>query len=324
MAICIESSARLHLGFYNFFEDGIAYGGLGVAIEYPKVRVRIDRDVGFRIINRVGNLYIDDVVDSIRKRLSVSNIAIDIEEAFPRHIGLGGTTQLTLSIGYGIAKLLGLGYSIRELAAILGRGRDSGIGIATFEYGGFVVDSGRRIRGAVEPPRTADDIPHIIFRSPLPDNWYFIIVIPHGIKGLDEIRERSAMDYPQPLPKELQYELYKLVLLHIIPSVIRRDVEVFGKALTKLQVIVGEYFSKFQGGIYCCREVEEIVKILLDAGVHGAGQSSWGPTVYGIIDGRDNATWILQKVVDRVQRLGIEFEYHLVNARRNGATVKTC
>ncbi|MEM0228183.1 MAG: hypothetical protein QXJ22_05340, partial [Ignisphaera sp.] len=145
MAICIESSARLHLGFYNFFEDGIAYGGLGVAIEYPKVRVRIDRDVGFRIINRVGNLYIDDVIDSIRKRLSISNIVIDIEEAFPRHIGLGGTTQLALSIGYGIVKLLGLGYSIRELAAILGRGRDSGIGIATFEYGGFVVDSGRRV-----------------------------------------------------------------------------------------------------------------------------------------------------------------------------------
>ncbi|MEM0228182.1 MAG: hypothetical protein QXJ22_05335, partial [Ignisphaera sp.] len=99
---------------------------------------------------------------------------------------------------------------------------------------------------------------------------------------------------------------------------------VFGKALTKLQVIVGEYFSKFQGGIYCCREAEEIVRILLDAGVHGAGQSSWGPTVYGIVDGRDNATWILQKVVDRVQKLGIEFDYHLVNARRNGATIKTC
>ncbi|MEM4552614.1 MAG: hypothetical protein QXI86_00065 [Ignisphaera sp.] len=324
MAICIETSARLHLGFYNFFEDGIAYGGLGVAIEYPKIRVKVYRDTGFSVINKVHGLYVDDVVDLVKNSLNVSSIGIVVEEAYSRHVGLGSTTQLALSISYGIAKLLDMKYSVRELAVALGRGRDSGIGVATFEYGGFVVDSGRRVNQRVEVPRSVNDIPQILFRSYLPEDWYFIVIIPHGIKGLDEVRERSVMDYPQPLPRDLQYELYKLLLLHIIPSIVRRDIEVFGKAITKLQRIVGEYFSKYQGGIYCCREAEEIVNALLNSGAQGAGQSSWGPTVYGIISGKDNAFRVLRKVSEKIERHGIEYSYYVVKNRAKGASINIC
>lgn len=322
--MCVESSARLHLGFYNFFEDGVAYGGLGVAIEVPRVRIRVERGVGFTVTSRVEGLELSDVVSRVREGLAVSGVSVTVEEAFPRHAGLGSTTQLALSIGYGISRLLNLGYSVRELAALLGRGRDSGVGVAAFEYGGFIVDGGRVVSGRVEPPKTARDIPEIIFRSSLPSDWYFIVITPHGVRGLDEVRERSAMDYPQPLPRDLQYELYKLLLLHIIPSVIRGDAEVFGRAVTRLQVVVGSYFSKFQGGVYCCREVEEIVRGMLEAGAYGAGQSSWGPTAYGITRGRDSAARILQKTLDRLERYGVECSYYIARARVGGASVEVC
>lgn len=323
-AICVESSARLHLGFYNFYEDGVAYGGLGVAIESPRIIVKVDLCPRLSIVNKTNNVYIDDIIELVRERFNFDKMSIEVLEAYPRHIGLGSTTQLSLSIGYGISRLLDLGYSIRELAVILGRGRDSGIGVSVFEYGGFVVDSGRRVSGIVTLPRNIGDIPYPIFKSYLPDDWYFIIVIPHNIKGFDEVKERKAMDIPQSLPKDLQLELYKLVLLHIIPSIIRKDAEVFGKAVTKLQMIVGNYFARYQGGVFCCREVEDIAKILIDSGVYGVGQSSWGPAIYGITENRKRAEKILNIAIEKINNLGINYSYYLTRARNRGAVTAFC
>lgn len=318
---CIESSARLHLGFYNFLENGVAYGGLGVAIEEPRVRVCVGLSNSLTIVNK-SNVDISDVIKILKDKLNMDRMLISVEQAIPRHIGLGSTTQIALSIAYATSEHLGLGYTIKELAVLLGRGKDSGIGVAAFEYGGFIIDSGRRVvNGRVEVPKSIEDLPKVIFRSSLPKDWYFIVVTPEGVRGLDEMQERRAMDVPQQLPKDLQYELYKLLLLHIIPSVLGRNAEVFGKAITKLQVIVGTYFSKYQGGIYCCRESEEIAKILLESGAYGVGQSSWGPTMYGLVEGKTKVLKVLNKTIDRVSRLGIDCRYYVVRARNTGAKI---
>lgn len=319
-SILVGSSARLHLGFYNFYEDGIAYGGLGVAIEAPEICVRVFKSDKTVVLNRT-DVDVGDAVDAVRRGLGVEGFGVEILKAIPRHVGLGSTTQTVLSIGYGVSKLYGLGYTVRELAYRLGRGRDSGIGIAAFEFGGFIVDSGRVARnGFVEPPKSVGDLPQIIFRHGVPRDWYFILFIPRGVRGLDEKSERGAMDRPEPLPPEIQKELYKLVLLHIIPSVVAGDVERFGKALTKLQFIVGGYFSKFQKGVFCCEESEYIVNSLLKHGACGAGQSSWGPTVYGVVKGRRKALNILARVLRDIDSKGFEVDYHVVRARNKGAS----
>lgn len=319
--VVVESSARLHLGFYNFYEDGIAYGGLGVAIELPIVRVKIFKADRLTVLNRT-DIDVSDIVDNIVKRLNVNEFGVEILKAIPRHVGLGSTTQTALSIGYGVSKLFGFNYSVRELAYRLGRGRDSGIGIAVFESGGFVVDSGRWVgQGIVEPPRSVNDLPQPIFRFKIPRNWYFLVFIPKGLKGFDERSERKAMDTPTSLPSDIQKELYKLVILHIIPSILRKDIEVFGKAITKLQLIVGEYFSKYQGGIFCCKESEFIVNTMTRYGVAGVGQSSWGPTVYGVVKGREKALRILSKVLRDINSKGYDVEYYVVKARNRGAQV---
>ncbi len=280
MKVVIDAPSRLHLGFYNFFEDGIAYGGLGVAIEEPKFLVRLWRSDRFEISNET-EVELTDIIMKVVEKFNIMNIGISIEKAIPRHVGLGSTTQGILSLGYGISKLFNLNYSVRDIALMFGRGRDSGIGIAVFEKGGFVVDSGRKIDDIVKPPRNLKDLPLPLTRKAIPRNWYFLVFIPKGIRGLDEVVERRAMDRPSSLPRDLQYELYKLILLHIVPSIDRKDIVVFGKAITKLQTIVGTYFSKYQKGIYCCEETEIIINSLLNHGAYGAGQSSWGPTAYG-------------------------------------------
>jgi len=321
--IVVESSARLHLGFYNFLVDNIVYGGLGVAIEYPKISIKVSKSDRLSIVNKSG-VDVEDAVRSTINKMNVDNIKIEILEAIPRHVGLGSTTQTMLATGYAISKLFNLRYSVEEIAVLLGRGRDSGIGIATFKYGGFIVDSGRVLSETsfVTPPRDTLDIPQIIFRSKLPRNWYFLVFTPRGIKGFDEKSERVAMDMPREIPKDIQFELYKLLILYIIPAVVRRDVDIFGKALTKLQFIVGEYFSRYQGGVFCCKESEYIVNSMLRNGVYGAGQSSWGPTVYGVVEGYSKARRVLAKTLAEIQSKGLDVVYYIVRARNKGVLLK--
>ena len=308
MTVEVESSARIHLGFYNMYNDGVAYGSIGVAVTEPIVRVRVKPSDKLVVDNKSG-IPVDDVVSNVINKLRCDNVQIEVLEAIPRHVGLGSTTQLSLSLGYAIANLKGLKISIRELAVKLGRGVNSGIGVAAFESGGFIVDSGRYTsNGKVYPPKTPYDIPHVVFRHKLPRDWYFIILLPKGIKGLSEREERSIMESPEPLPQDIQYELYKTLVLHLIPSVLRNDIVTFGKAVTKIQYIVGMYFSKYQGGIFCCDEVDYLVHSLLELGAYGAGQSSWGPTTYGIVKSISRARRLLRKVLERASSKSLDVE----------------
>lgn len=331
MEVVVETSARLHLGFYNFLEDNIAYGSIGVSIEVPKISIAagISKDSQLIIVNKTG-IDVNDIIDNVIKKVRDSvnkelpGLRINIVEAIPRHVGLGSTTQMSLAIGAAIMKLLNKRIKIRELAVILGRGRDSGIGITAFEQGGFIVDSGRRLppnSTRVEPPKNIDDLPYPIFRIKVPNDWYFLVFIPKRRVGLDELAERKAMDMPTPLPKELKYELYKLLLLYLIPSITMNDIKTFGNALTKLQVLVGQYFSKYQGGIYCCDETEFVIKSLLKHGAYGAGQSSWGPTAYGIVRGQRQAMKVLTGVRKDIERKGYDMLYFVTKARNKGAVI---
>jgi len=49
----------------------------------------------------------------------------------------------------------------------------------------------------------------------------------------------------------------------------------------------GAYFSDVQGGVYSGGDTNTAIDALLSAGACGAGQSSWGPAVYGLVHGRD-------------------------------------
>ena len=71
--------------------------------------------------------------------------SLNLVHSIPAHVGLGSGTQLGLAVGAALARLAGLQLSTDEIALAVGRGLHSGIGIATFQHGGFVLDGGRRI-----------------------------------------------------------------------------------------------------------------------------------------------------------------------------------
>lgn len=317
-AIEVTASARLHLGFYNFLNNRIAYGSLGLAIDRPVIRVVVRRR-GELLVNNYTDEYIDDIIEHVVDRLDVPGAEISIYSTIPRHVGLGSTTQLSLAIGYALTRLYGLGYSIRELALRLGRGYVSGIGIAAFEKGGFIIDSGRRLgdNGLLNHPRTIYDLPKPIYWSKVPGDWRFIVIVPNGSRGLDESVEEELMRKPEPLPSDLQLQLYSALVMDIVPGVSLNDIDRFSQGLYKIQFTTGKYFMKHQGGIFCCRETEEIIRHMLDSNIVGVGQSSWGPVAYGVVRGSKKAKRLLEKILYNLKQEGIEPRQVFIAKPRN-------
>jgi beta-ribofuranosylaminobenzene 5'-phosphate synthase len=268
-------------------------------------------------IKNLTQVTIERDVKEVMKLLNLSGAEVNVLKAIPRHVGLGSTTQLRLSIGYALSKIYDLKYSIRRLAFILRRGTVSGVGIAAFKQGGFILDSGRLSKDGISEPKSPDEIPSVMFRSPLPKSWRFIVAIPRGIRGLDEREEKPILEAPE-TNHSLEHNLHETVLLHMLPALARRDAKNFGKALTKVQRLVGRYFSKYQGGEFCCWETEQMVKSLLNGGAYGAGQSSWGPTAYGLVEGSKRAKKLLDYMLKSAERIGVESEFFIAQPRNRG------
>jgi beta-ribofuranosylaminobenzene 5'-phosphate synthase len=81
---------------------------------------------------------------------------------------------------------------------------------------------------------------------------------------------------------------------------------------------VGRHFSEFQGG-----EFREDVKLILDflaEKTYGAGQSSWGPTVYGLIL-KSEFQKLSVEITDYLQEHGIRAKVEPGTPRNRGAEI---
>ncbi|HIE14222.1 TPA: hypothetical protein EYP70_03005 [Candidatus Bathyarchaeota archaeon] len=320
MQVEIISSARLHLGFYAISTKNVAYGGIGVAIEKPHLIMQVEESRGVQIEN-LTSVHVEEDVKKVIEWLDLPGAKVKVLEAIPRHVGLGSTTQLRLSLAYALSKIYNRKKSIRELAFIVKRGWISGIGIAAFEKGGFILDAGRiPENGKVSDPKGWKDLPFMMYRRTVPKNWLFLVALPEESTGLDEHEEKPLLENIEPNMR-LERNLHEIVLLQMLPALVRRDIVRFGKAITRLQILVGKYFAKYQDGEFCCFETENLVRHMLKKGAYGAGQSSWGPAAYGLIDSK-KAVELKEAVEKYVDRTGIKCKVFLTQVRNRGFSLK--
>ena len=304
----IRTPRRLHLGLIDPSATlGRRFGSLGVAIENgyelkivegERLEIKAEGDDAETIEKTVKRM-------NLRYNTGV-NFLIEVRKAIPRHVGLGSTTQLTLATALGIARLRNLRVGVEELAEYLGRGRNSGAGIYAFKHGGFVVDGGVK-----------KGIPPLIFREDFPEEWAFLLVIPELKPGFNEEEERPLMEEVVGRA-DAAMEISHRILLGLLPALKERDIRAFGENLSAIQRLVGMHFEAYQGG-----EFREDVRTLLEflcEKTYGCGQSSWGPTVYGLIR-RSEFQGISADLVDFMKDHGIGGTIELARANNRGAEV---
>lgn len=315
MKVLIKTPARLHLGLIDMNGDlGRMFGGLGVAIDHPNVIVQAESSEKFAVTGQETEL-----ATVLAKRFFSTyhvqpKVHLNIVETIPSHVGLGSGTQLSLAVAVTLARLFDVKASVPELATVMGRARRTCVGTAIFQGGGFVVDGGKNLKH----PQM---FPPLIYRQPFPSEWRFIVAVPNLKKGLANSEENTAFDKLTKMPREDVAQICRLIMLKLLPAIAENDIESFGDALTKIQILTGNHFAQAQGGTYHSQEAANCIDFMKKTGVYGVGQSSWGPALYAVVK-KEQAKQILAKVKAYLHQ-GVGGQVFIAKANNKGAKITT-
>lgn len=300
-SVCVEAYARLHFGVLDLRGSGGRwFGGIGASVAAPSLLLSASPADTLTVEGEDA----DRAAGFAQRFLTHHEIArgarICVHRALPSHAGLGSGTQLALSVARALAELYSVDADARDLARVMGRAQRSAIGTWTFAGGGLVVEGGRRSRH--------DDSGPLIARLPFPESWRCVVVVPdgpHGISGADEAEAFARL--PKPSEHDVEHVSH-LVLMALLPALADGDLDAFGRALTEIQEVTGRWFAPAQGGTFASGPSRALVRQLAEWGATGVGQSSWGPTVYGIVDGPDASAGLVERVKGALGSSGHVFE----------------
>jgi beta-ribofuranosylaminobenzene 5'-phosphate synthase len=299
----VVAPAHLHAGNMDLTGDlGRLYGTAGFTIEYPRTVIEARKSDKITITG-------EDATNAERyagafvARFNIEGgIAVNVKEAIPKHLGMGAQTALALSIGHALSELYNRPVDIEDMAIALGRSDIVALGFNSFQTGGFIVDGGYKVK---EKGRR---VPPCIFRYPIPEDWLFVVCIPHRpIPAILRIKEKEEeiLGSLKPMPEQMSDRLSRIMLMQVMPSIMEHDIKSFGKYITAFNSRLGSFWEEFQeGNTYCDPIVESGINILLENGAYGACQTCWGPTFYGIVDNGDTARKLVEKLEHLLEQEG--------------------
>jgi len=315
----VRSCSRLHLSLLDLNGSlGRVDGGVGIALDEPHVEVVAEPAEGLdiRITAPLDPSERDEVARRVLRTaqsVGVHNAAITLTSAYPQHIGLGCGTQVALCTAAALCALHGDVPPAHELGKMVGRGGTSGIGVAAFEHGGFIVDGGHLFsqKGAFTPSSASHvPPPPIVARYDFPD-WDVVLAIPE-LKGAYDAREVDIFGRYCPIDEVGVARACRLVLMKMMPAVLERDIDAFGEALTMLQ---GVGFKRLEVSLQP-EHVRELMRVMVESGAAGAGMSSFGPTIVGVCRHGEMVKRKVERVLSEVGGWVM-----LTHARNTGATI---
>lgn len=308
--IVVTAPARLHFGMLDPAGVGARrFGGFGVGVEHPRVVVGVRPGPGDAVT--VTGSQADRAQAFARRARSAfglhGGVEVTVHETIPPHVGLGSGTKLALAIARAVAGLAGVRAEPEQLAEASGRGARSSVGCWTFTAPGLVVEAGVADESLLSP---------LVARHPMPERWRCVLALPVGIEGLSGDAEERFFGLLH--EREItEPRVSRLLLTELLPGLLAGDIDGFGVALTQIQRDVGSIFAAQQGGVFH-PHAAPLVDALLSLHVGAVGQSSWGPAVYGIVDGPERAA-------DAAERLraaaGEGTEVRVVDFDRRGAGI---
>lgn len=280
-AVSVTTYGRLHLGFFDLSgQEQRRFGSVGVAIDAYQTSLTISTLAKQGKIDPWASSMLEQHLKSVAADKLYDQLDLNIHQAIPRHSGLGSGTQMALAIGTAVNVLLAQPTDSTKIAATHQRGARSGIGIATFDHGGLVIDGGRG-------PNTI--VPPLLARHAFPAEWHFLLIVDQSRDGLHGKGEKTAFQQlsPQTLAatKDIQHQL----LMQGLPALVEQDFHAFSAFVGALQSYNAEYFAPAQGGAYASQSVTQILNSFKKQGFHGVGQTSWGPTGFVLLATKQQA-----------------------------------
>ena len=329
----IETHSRLHVTLIDLNgKYGRIDGGVGITTKNPKLVMEAeggydDIQVKFspQILSNLNMDITDDYKEKIISAASKISEFLNLNEGyhfklskiFPSHSGLGSGTQLSMAAAKLILKLNDKDHNSPEIAEIIGRGGTSGIGVASFDTGGFIVDGGHKssLKKSFLPSSASKaSPPPIIARYDFPQDWKIIMVIPHVERKVFGDGEVNIFQKYCPIPLREVQELIHVLLMKLMPAVIEQDLDDFGQAINTVQNVG---FKKIELELQHSL-IHELIENMRTAGAAGVGMSSFGPTVYAITD--NGSKEISKAAQDTMEEIGGKII--ITKAQNSGAIIK--
>lgn len=276
----VTAPSRLHFGLFRVPDDSPhdpperAFGGVGLMIDQPGVVVTARPADSWRVEGALASRaqefalrFVASLPEPDRRPFQIL-----VERCPAEHTGLGVGTSLALAVAKALAVECGFpDLSAVDLAARVGRGARSAVGVHGFDHGGLIVEAGKLPGETVSP---------LVVRVGLPEEWRVVLFTPASAGRWHGGRERAAFAAARRGPTDA---LCRVALLGILPAARAGDLAAFGDAVHEFNQLAGEPFAAEQGGTYASPEAAEVIDGLRSRGVRAAGQSSWGPTVFAIV-----------------------------------------
>jgi beta-RFAP synthase len=283
--IRVVAPSRLHFGLFRVptadgAPDGApAFGGLGLLIDRPGVVVDVRPADSWRFEGALASRaqafaarFMASLPEDARRPFQLL-----VERCPAEHTGLGVGTQLGLAVAKALAVACGAGdLPSPELAARVGRGERSAIGVYGFDRGGLIADAGKQPGAALAP---------LLAHVALPAEWKVVLFTPPGAARWHGDLERAAFATATGGDPGALRELADAA----VRAATRADLCDFGDAVHEFNRRAGEPFAAAQGGPYAGPEVASLIEEVHACGVRAVGQSSWGPTVFAVVPDSDSA-----------------------------------
>ena len=310
MSVRIRTPSRIHITLIDMNGSlGRIDGGVGLALSTPFVEIVAEEDEDVIVegdcLNRER---FERVAKALAERFN-RGIRVKVLSDYRAHVGLGSGTQISLAVAKAFDVVYDLGLSIRELATIVGRGGTSGIGIAAFEFGGFIVDGGHSKREKSEflPSSASKAKPApVISRLDFPD-WKIVLAIP-DLTGFHSKGEIDLFRKVCPISLEDVREICHLVLMKMLPAIVEEDLDDFIFAVSRIQRLG---FKR--------AEIDMYGDLIWNALEIALGMSSTGPCVYAVTD--TNTREIERDLRRYFEERGLKCETMVTKARNEGASI---
>jgi beta-RFAP synthase len=295
--IRVVAPSRLHFGLFRVptgheaAAGGRAFGGVGLMVDQPGVVVTARPADTWRFEGACASraqVFAARLVQTL-PAAQRRPFQVLVERCPAEHAGFGVGTQLGLAVAKAVAVGCGAAaLSAPELAARVGRGERSAVGVHGFDRGGLLVDAGKLPGEGVSP---------LLARAALPRAWRVVLFVPPGARSWHGEYERAAFAAAAAGDPGA---LRRLALDGILPAAEGGDVDAFGEAVYEFNRKAGEPFAAAQGGVYASPAVAELVADVRACGVRGVGQSSWGPAVFAVAGDADAALALASRFRARV------------------------
>lgn len=273
-------------------------------------------DVSPALIQHAHNI-VEHFYTSLGKNIPTEQhgVLVELIELIPSHAGLGSGTQLAIAMSTALCKLHNISASTRDIAEQLGRGARSGIGIATFDHGGFIID------GGLGPSSTT---PPLLTRPNFPQNWRIVLIMDTSSQGIHGEQELLAFENLPTFPLADSQTICHHVLMKLLPALVEQEIAPFGQAITDIQSLIGDHFAPAQGGRYTCQRVTSLLLYAQSQGHTGIAQSSWGPTGCIFVEDENTAKQLIITLSDYAKQHDIDdtgLSFITAKANENGADI---